>query len=89
MNIEASVSLALLLLVFVVVPGLIVFAMVRLVTSSNSYHESGSGNGGPVLGALMEIDRITRPSIEHVQEIKENNQSIARQDLAKTNLANE
>lgn len=37
------------------------------------YRKRGSGGGSPVIGTMMEVDKITRPTVQHVIEAREQN----------------
>ncbi len=37
------------------------------------YRKPGHGGGSSVIGTMMEVDKITRPTVQHVIEAREQN----------------
>ena len=52
----------------------------RLEDAGYLYYRKNKGGGGGVTGALSELDKLTRPSIQHVIEV-EDTEKIEKDDV--------
>lgn len=44
------------------------------------FRGKGGGGGSNLAGALLELDRITRPSVEHLEEMQDHAEEDERND---------
>jgi hypothetical protein len=71
MTIKTIFLLVMAAVVFIGVPIMLVFAMVDMMRTKSSERRGGGGMSSAVGGAMMEMDRFIRPSVEHQIEAQD------------------
>lgn len=78
---ESLVPLAMLTAIGLATAGLVWWAVRDLVSTWTGRGQGrGSPGGGGLVGGMMEIDRLVRPSVVHVEQIREEAESEQEND---------
>lgn len=78
MSIQDTIVLGVAILILVAVPVAMIWTIVDHVRNSHKRERRGTGGGGALGGAMLELDRLIRPSSEHTIEAQ--NQVLRRED---------
>lgn len=78
MSLKEILLLVVAIAITLALPIALVWSMVDHVRNSHKRERRGGGGGAGLGGAMQELDRLTRPSVEHVVEAQ--NQTLRRED---------